>query len=393
MSTPSFFAAACLALLLSACNPQVPDGATVPLAQTRGDTDPRGGAISDATVETPPPEPPEAPAAAREDEPREVNWRPMELTSGDAWISCEHDYVVHGDGEPLESLGYSGMRRALKPCRENGLVRLRYHGKITPEFVALVERVAELADTLDIDKRILDLDSTGGQIEQSIIAGDIIGESGWTTWVREGSLCHSSCVLVLAAGDMRMIAGKVGIHRMIRIGSQATSRAELQQELQEVHAQVREYLQRNGVAFAVADLMMTVPNRSLRLLTAEELRQYGLDGTNAVQDDLERIKQMRTCGDDFVQRKDAFLVAFDQQCKRDGADMESINSCGQSLKQRFGFPDPVCPEESPLSEIDVATLPPAPPEQPPVAEQLPATSAAPAAQAEAGAVEGSVQAR
>ena len=42
--------------------------------------------------------------------------------------------------------------------------------------------------------------------------------------------------------------------------------------------------------------------------------------------------------------------------------MESINSCGQALKQRFGFPDAVCPDESPLSEIDVATLPPAPPE-------------------------------
>ncbi len=37
--------------------------------------------------------------------------------------------------------------------------------------------------------------------------------------------------------------------------------------------------------------------------------------------------------------------------------MESINSCGQALKQRFGFPDAVCPDESPLSEIDVATLP------------------------------------
>jgi hypothetical protein len=93
---------------------------------------------------------------------------------------------------------------------------------------------------------------------------------------------------------------------------------------------VKDYLQRNGVAVGVADLMMTVPNRSLRLLTPDELRQYGLDGTNAVQDDLERIKQMRACGDDFVQRKDAFLIAFDQQCKREGADMESINSCGQA---------------------------------------------------------------
>src|SRR5690606_30035870 len=85
-----------------------------------------------------------------------------------------------------------------------------------------------------------------------------------------------------------------------------------------------------------------------------------LDGTNAVQDDLERIKQMRACGDDFVRRKDAFLVAFDQQCKREGAELEAVNTCGQALKEQFGFPDPACPEESPLSEIDVATLPPAP---------------------------------
>ncbi len=253
--------------------------------------------------------------------------------------------------------------------------------------------MAVVADELQIHKRILDLDSSGGQVESAIVAGDSIGESGWTIWVREGSICHSACVFVLAAGDNRLLTGKVGIHRMMRISSKATSRAELNRELHEVYDNVKDYLQRNGVAVGVADLMMTVPNRSLRLLTAEELRQYGLDGTNAVQDDLERIKQMRACGDDFVQRKDAFLVAFDQQCKRDGADMESINSCGQSLKQRFGFPDPVCPEESPLSEIDVATLPPAPPEQPPVAEQLPATSAAPAAQPDAGAVEGSVQAR
>jgi len=200
-------------------------------------------------------------------------------------------------------------------------------------------------------------------------------------------------VFVLAAGDNRLLSGKVGIHRMMRISSKATSRAELNRELHEVYDNVKDYLQRNGVAVGVADLMMTVPNRSLRLLTQDELRQYGLDGTNAVQDDLERIKQMRACGDDFVQRKDAFLIAFDQQCKREGADMESINSCGQALKQRFGFPDAVCPEESPLSEIDVATLPPAPSEPPPVAEQAPVNTAAPAAQADAAAVEGNAPAR
>lgn len=112
-------------------------------------------------------------------------------------------------------------------------------------------------------------------MESAIVAGDSIGESGWTIWVREGSICHSACVFVLAAGDNRLLSGKVGIHRMMRISSKATSRAELNRELHEVYDNVKDYLQRNGVAVGVADLMMTVPNRSLRLLTQDELRQYG----------------------------------------------------------------------------------------------------------------------
>lgn len=49
--------------------------------------------------------------------------------------------------------------------------------------------------------------------------------------------------------------------------------------------QMKEYLERNGAAVTVADLMMTVPNRKLRLLSEAELQEYGLEGTN-VQDDL-----------------------------------------------------------------------------------------------------------
>ncbi|AWH28575.1 hypothetical protein [Stenotrophomonas sp. YAU14A_MKIMI4_1] len=329
---------------------------------------------------------PPAPPRSRADRP----WAAAQLENGNAWISCSTDYAGEGgDGVALKGLGRDQIQQALAPCAERGLLRVRYAGKINPGFAELVWRLAVVADALKIHKRILDLDSSGGQVESAIVAGDSIGESGWTIWVREGSICHSACVFVLAAGDNRLLSGKVGIHRMMRISSKATSRAELNRELHEVYDNVKDYLQRNGVAVGVADLMMTVPNRSLRLLTPEELRQFGLDGTNAVQDDLERIKQMRTCGDDFVQRKDAFLVAFDQQCKREGVDMESINSCGQALKERFGFPDPVCPEESPLSEIDVATLPPAPPE-PPVAEQPPAAGSGGApAEAEAAAVEAS----
>lgn len=311
--------------------------------------------VSINVVDAPPPQPP--PAAARADRP----WPAAALENGQAWISCSTDYAdPEGDGLPLPGLQRAELEQALAPCAERGLLRVRYSGKINPGFAEMAWRLAAVAEEQGIHKRILDLDSSGGQVESAIVAGDSIGESNWTIWVREGSVCHSACVFVLAAGDNRLVSGKVGIHRMMRISSMATSRAELNRELQEVYDNVKDYLQRNGVAVGVADLMMTVPNRSLRLLSAAELRQFGLDGTNAVQDDLERIRQMRACGDDFVRRKDAFLVAFDQECKRDGAELEALNSCGHALKERYGFPDDRCPAESPLSEIDVATLPPAP---------------------------------
>ncbi len=352
---PRFWWSPLLCFGLLACTPTDkggPPAATDPAVALAADGD---HMVSINVADAPPPPPLVLPA-------KDKPWPEVALENGRAWVSCDTGYACeNGDGTELEALDRTALDAALAPCRERGLLRVRYAGKINPAFAAMMSRLAVVADALEIGKRILDLDSSGGQVEAAIVAGDSIGESGWTIWVREGSVCHSACVFVLAAGDNRLISGKVGIHRMMRISSTATSRAELNKELHAVYDNVKDYLQRNGVAIGVADLMMTVPNRSLRLLSGEELKQYGLDGTNAVQDDLERIKQMRKCGDEFVRRKDAFLVAFDRQCKLEGAELEAVNACGQALKERFGFPDEACPDESPLSEIDTALLaPPAP---------------------------------
>src|SRR5688500_13662812 len=231
-----------------------------------------------------------------------------------AVAAAEAPAPVSPEGRPLSDLEFFPVLDAMTACQANGLVRLRYRGRIAGDFTTLVERVASMAGRMGIDRRILDIDSSGGQVEDAIRAGDVIAESGWKILVRSDAVCHSACVLILAAGDDREIAGPVGIHRIIRIQSSATSRAELSKELREVHGQMEDYLQRNGAAVAVADLMMTVPNRSLRLLTGAELDRFGLQGANAAQDDLERIRLARKCGEDFVRRKDAFLRAYERQC-------------------------------------------------------------------------------
>lgn len=301
-------------------------------------------------------------------------WPQAKLDGGVARISCEYDYPRFGEGERLTSLDFFSLVDAMSPCQSHGVVRLRYQGKIGAGFTALVQRVAAMATRMEIRTRILDIDSSGGHVEEAIRAGDTIAESGWAIWVREDSVCHSACVLVLAAGDTRSVEGKVGIHRLMRDRSTATSRAELSRELRSINQQVRDYLERNGVATAVSDLMMTIANRDLRILTPEELKQYGLDGTNAAQDDLDRIRLTRKCGEDFVRRRDAFRRAFDAQCMATGKNFESMPECATALQGQFGFPDKACPSDSPadLYARDLPELLPA--EEEAVSESAAASS-------------------
>ncbi len=332
-------------LALSACSAPAPPAVAEP-AKTSASAAEENGAISSPAPKVVPP---------AKDLLKGSDWPPAKLESGTATISCDTDYATAGDGEPLSDLGFFTVADAVRPCREAGVLRVRYSGKISADFADLVERLSAMADRMEIGKRILDIDSAGGQVEDGIRAGDTIGDAHWTIWVRDGSLCHSACVFILAAGDNRIISGDVGIHRIIRLHSDATTRAELEAELRDVHDRIKEYFARNGVDVAVADMMMTVPSSQLRLLTADELRQYGLSGSNPVQDDLERIRLARKCGESFVHRREAFLRVFESKCatgKGDQGDVDDIAACGRKLRGAYGFPDRRCPTETPLAEYD-----------------------------------------
>ena len=113
-----------------------------------------------------------------------------------------------------------------------------------------------------------------------------------------------------------------------------------------MYARVRDYFERNGAAVAVADLMRAVPNRSLRLLSRDELQFYGLDGINPAQDDLDRLQLMRECGEDFVGRRDAFERAFERRCVPADHELDELNACGLALRGQFRFPPDLSSRES-----------------------------------------------
>lgn len=332
-----------LAISCAACSADTPPPKTsrVLVGKTTADS---SGAISIPRIEAPP---------TSQDMLASTEWTAANIGEGKAWISCDADYAgAAGDGKQLSVLMFFSVLDAMDPCRAAGVVRLRYQGKIDTGFTHLVERVSAMAERMEIANRILDIDSAGGQVEDGIRAGDAIAANHWTLWVREGSACHSACVLILAAGDNRLISGDVGIHRMIRMSSSATTRGQLNNELRQVHADLADYLQRNGAATSIADLMMTVPSRDLRLLKPEELHQFGLTGANAVQADLERIGLLRKCGVAFLGRKEAFQREFESRCMGAKTAVGDMNHCGAQLRQRFGFPDQHCPDDSPMAEMD-----------------------------------------
>ena len=330
------------ALLAAACTAERAPPQT-PTTQTSADNSSDFGAVS---VDVPPPPKKKTNIATT------TEWPEATLDSGTASISCSTDYVEQGDGKPFSDLAFFSVLDAMLPCKDAGVVRLRYRGRVAGDFTMLVERVGNMAARMDIHQRILDIDSSGGNVEDAIRAGDIMAEAGWTIWVRENAVCHSACVLLLAGGDDRVISGAVGIHRIIRIQSEASSRAELSAELHEVHEAMKDYLQRNGAGVAVADFMMTVPNRSLRLLTPDELVEYGLTGRNAAQEDLDRIRLVRRCGLDFARRLDGFYRAYEQKCASLDTGVDAINDCGRALRPRYGFPDDKCPADGPLAALD-----------------------------------------
>jgi hypothetical protein len=350
-------------LLAGACEwaaPSAPETAALPDTDGVEPVVEENGAISVAPM-TPEPAPAPPPKTTKTTpRPAPADWSPITLPADQAWLSCDLDYSRQGDGAPVLALDRDSLQAALGECVDRGVLRLRFRGRIATEFAALAERVTRVADALGIRKRVLDIDSAGGQVEDAIRAGDFIAASRWTIWVREDSVCHSACVFLLSAGDVRRIAGDIGIHRIIRMSSTATTRAELNAELQVVHSRVRDYLQRNGASVDVADLMMAVPNRSLRMLSEDELQRFGLDGVNPAQDDLDRLRLQRECGVDFVARRDAFARAFDRKCRGPVDELDELNACGLALRGSFGFPDADCPAESPLSEFDLAQAEPDP---------------------------------
>lgn len=128
------------------------------------------------------------------------------------------------------------------------------------------------------------LSSKGGDVAEALTMGALIRDAGLATTVYSGRECFSSCVFLFAAGVERRVArnGQVGVHRpYLRDVEQHESVASIRGKRASQMERIRSYIERMDLSPQLLDAMLAVPPDEIRILTAEEMHDFRITGTDA----------------------------------------------------------------------------------------------------------------
>jgi len=184
------------------------------------------------------------------------------------------------------------MMPSFPQAAEIGLSRQQIAGTLPQVFVAAViisgqieagdaKKVATLladARRIGYGRQILRLliHSPGGLAGEAMDIGRLVRSNDVAVFVPSIASCISACVLVLAGGTTRTIAGRVGIDRphFLRAAGPGDDLPKLLAETKKV---MRDYFNVMGVAEDLVDAMFSVADGEVRILSPDELHQFRLE--------------------------------------------------------------------------------------------------------------------
>lgn len=175
-----------------------------------------------------------------------------------------------GDREELRkpmrfTLGSGGVLEAVGTIDPGAQTRLNAELELRGEYVKLVS-----------------LNSPGGSVQDAMAMGKLLRDNKIATEVIDGALCASSCPLILAGGEKRLVGenAAVGVHQFYAMagpaGSKPVGPASAMSEAQATTARISRYLAELDVDPALWLHAMDTPPQSLYYLSADELTKYRL---------------------------------------------------------------------------------------------------------------------
>jgi hypothetical protein len=144
-------------------------------------------------------------------------------------------------------------------------------------------------------RKSLWLNSPGGDLMAAISIAKFIRRKGMNTKIHGSGLCYSSCVIVLAGGVVRTFSSSakgaqtpepghaIGIHRPYAVStSSGLSETEAASQLDSYKKALKAALRELRVPTELADKMMAISPLNVKILTADEVKYYGLDGPDPI---------------------------------------------------------------------------------------------------------------
>lgn len=142
---------------------------------------------------------------------------------------------------------------------------------------------------------IIKFESAGGDIAAAMSIGRVIRSM---KALAKPKGCYSACVLVLAGAGYRAVDEKslIGIHRPYQREAVLTTPEKEKQKYKLIQTEVENYLTEMNVSLRLYADMMIIPPDQLKILTLDELSNYGLAGNDPYFDEADAMAKALKAG-------------------------------------------------------------------------------------------------
>lgn len=181
---------------------------------------------------------------------------------------------------------------------------VRFSGEISrSDMQILREVISTVRERGGREDILLQLNSNGGDVASALSFADFVRKGEYHflhAMVLEKDQCISSCVFVLAGAFDRMVAGKIGIHRPYLSADTVREMGydDLQKTYDALLPKVRAFFRGTNIRESLADDMWQVPSHRVRVLSRDELADYGLSQDDVVLTEQRNAGLRQFCGPD-----------------------------------------------------------------------------------------------
>ena len=176
------------------------------------------------------------------------------------------------------------------------------------------------------------LNSDGGDLDSALKMGTYIRQSygknklGQYVAVPESNSCLSSCVFLLAAGAVRMVSGKVGIHRPYNGQDETTTEEGQKKNYKRIESTVKSYLHKMNINPSLYEEMINIAPSEIRILSTAELKHFGLSEDDPYLKEAQASKLAKMAGitkEEYYNRE-----AKIKRCEKEfSSDEKALSNC------------------------------------------------------------------